>query len=115
MIFLLYKLWFHPIHRRILVPHDNLAEDEFQTNQGQIPIDLNSHLSQSSRLRTSLSKSKSANNGRLRENRRWNLQTKINQNVRKRQRTKDGTRISIDSETIDYSDQPLSSPPLAMT
>ncbi|CAF1310768.1 unnamed protein product [Adineta steineri] len=104
MIFLLYKLWFHPIRRRILTSSDNLAENEFQSH---IAIDLNSQLSQSSKLRT-LSTTKSANW-------RWNRKVKTNQNIQKRQRTKDGAKTSTKSEIVECLDNPLTSPSPLMT
>lgn len=40
MVFLLYKLWFYPIRRRIITSYDDLAEDEFQSHETQISIDV---------------------------------------------------------------------------
>ncbi|UJR12023.1 hypothetical protein I4U23_016201 [Adineta vaga] len=95
MIFLLYKLWFHPIHRRILTSDGDLAEDEFQMNQPQISIDT-------------LSRTRSAND-QYREN-QW-----TNQNVQKRQRAKVNKKHLIKSGIDEYLDESLSSPALLMT
>ncbi|UJR19701.1 hypothetical protein I4U23_022835 [Adineta vaga] len=85
MIFLLYKLWFHPIRRRIRTSHDNLVDIELQSNQTHIATDWNSQLSHSSKMST-VPMNKNANW-------RWNRKMKTNRNVLKRQRIKDGVKI----------------------
>jgi hypothetical protein len=40
MIFLLYKLWFHPIRRHIQISHHNQTDEEFQFSNTQISADV---------------------------------------------------------------------------
>jgi len=141
MVFLLYKLWFHPIRRHILTSHDDLPDEEFQSSQTQISIDVRLFFGHEnllchytivliivnfcfsfqlkSQLATSLKRrtlpTTKITNDRLRENWRWNRKAKTNPNVQKRQRTKDAVRIPIKSGIGEPLDKPSSSPPSLMT
>ncbi|UJR19390.1 hypothetical protein I4U23_022520 [Adineta vaga] len=101
MVFLLYKLWFHPIHRRVSPSHNDLVENELQTSQAQISIDLNS---QSSKFRPLLTPESA--NSRFRRD----LKLKTYENIENWQRTKNDKKIPLKSEIIvEYVDNPLSS------
>ncbi|CAF0999541.1 unnamed protein product [Adineta ricciae] len=97
MAFLLYKLWFHPIRRRILTSRDDPVDDELQMNQAQ----NDSHVSSLSKHQM-LPRKRGNINGRC-----WNRQ--------KSHRTKDNREHSTKLGTIEYLDEPLTSPSLLTT
>ncbi|CAF1385189.1 unnamed protein product [Adineta ricciae] len=98
MAFLLYKLWFHPIHWRILTSRDDLVDDELHVNH----TPTESHLSLSSKHQILSRRTRRSANGRC-----WCPQ--------KSQRTKDNIKHSTKLETIEYLDEPLTSPLLLAT
>ncbi|CAF1661073.1 unnamed protein product, partial [Adineta ricciae] len=110
MTFLLYKLWFHPVRRRLLTSHHDLDNNPLQTSQAQISLNLESP---SPNLRTPLTLKKA--NTRFREKWRRNQKTKAYKNAQKRQQINDGVNIPMESQIDTYSDKHFTSAPSVTT
>ncbi|CAF1499308.1 unnamed protein product [Adineta ricciae] len=100
MIFLLYKLWFRPIHQDIRPSHHDLVVNEFRTSQTQISSNLSSHLLQSHKQRTLHTNDDEPEDQQ---------QVKINQNVHNWRCTKNSIRRPIALRIEESWDNPLSS------